>query len=105
MFTIITMQQLLDKRDTSIEIDDLERMRQEATKDDRKETTNETNENSKENVSSESNKTEEPSENEETQNSEAQTSGSNDNCECNENRIYSLFRRLSEKFKFETDVS
>lgn len=103
MFTIITIQQLFDKRLTS-KGNVAEEIRQDDTNDNRKETTNETSENREENVSSESNKTETPSENDEMQNSEAQTSGSNDDCECNENRIFSLFKRLTEKFKFETDV-
>lgn len=103
MFTIIIIQQLFDKRETS-KVNDTEEVQQDETNDDREETTNETTENHKENVSSESNKTEAPSENDETQNSDAQTSGSNDDCECNENRIYSMFKRLTEKFKFETDA-
>lgn len=103
MFTIIILQQLFDKPETSI-VNDAVEIQQEETNDDRKETTNDTSENHKEDVSNESNKTEEPSESEETQNSDPQTSGSNDDCECNENRIYSVFKRLTEKFKLETDV-
>lgn len=102
MFTIIIIQQLFDKTETS-KVNDAEEIQKEDTNDDRKETTNERCENLKEDVSSESNKTEAPSENDETQNSEPQSNGSNDDCECNENRIYSVFKRLSEKIKFETD--
>lgn len=100
MFTIITIQQLFDKADTS-KVNDAEEILQEETNDDRKETEKETSENHKEDVSSESNKTEAPDNNDETQNNESQSNVSNDECECNENRIYSVFRRLREKFTHE----
>lgn len=103
MFTIIILQQLFDKEESSKE-NDAEEIQQEEIIDDRKENTTETSENRKDDVSNESNKTEAPNESDETHSGDPQTSGSTDDCECNENRIYSVFRRLTEKIKFDTDV-
>ncbi|KAI5651707.1 PGAP1-like protein domain-containing protein [Phthorimaea operculella] len=107
MYIVITVQQLLDKAETS---DDSENSAQNDNNTETSEQTSETNKS--ENISSDSNKPDESgdakAENDSSESNKPTASNisePNEDCECNEGRIYAMFKNLRDKFDFSGNES